>query len=520
MSKRQSGRAALHRIDEAIAEARHCLSKSGDTAAADARAILEIDQARAEIFHRLADIRIDLIRDDAADASLGAADRKAASLIEQHDAHLSGLAGERDKAEGAIEKLEAERRAGEENLEAAVAAHDEAAEKTRARLEASTAYQARADAVAQADAVAERAAQKLELARETRAEKGAPYEDDPLFSYLWARDFATRDYRAFPLFAMLDGWVARLIRYRDAQLNYRRLLELPERLEEHAARVDEAASAAADALEAYEREALQADGVGALREAVERARADLEKLDDAIVAAEESHERLVGDHADAAAGKSGPLNEARSHLAEALARQSVPDLKLLAAETATLSDDRLVDDLIRLKRERLELEDEREDLERATRRHRDTLSELEDLRRKFKRARYDSPYSEFSGQDIVSVLLSEFLRGALGQGDLWRRLQRAQRTRRRDWSNTRTRSGGGAIGGRDWRGGFGLPDNWGGDWTNSDWGRPGSGNWGGGRPPRTRSRPPRTRLPRRPRPPRVRFPKSRGGGGFRTGGGF
>lgn len=518
MSKRQSGRQALHRIDAAIAEARHALSAIGDTAAADARAILDVDQSRAETFHRLADIRLDLIREDATETSLGAADRKAENLINEHDAHISQLAHERDSAEADLERLEADRRASEDVLEAAIATHDAAAEATRARLAASDDYKMRANAVAEADAIAERAAQKLEIARATRAEKGAPYEDDPLFSYLWKRQYATKDYRAFPLFAMLDDWVARLIRYRDAQLNYRRLLELPERLEDHADRVDTAAVDAADALEAFERQALEEDGVGALREKVEAARKRLEDLDEKIAAAEARHETLGATHGDAAAGRTGPLHEARALIAKALSRQSVPDLKILASETATLEDDHLVDELVRLKRERLELEEEHQDVQRATRRQRETLSELEDLRRKFKRARYDSPYSEFSGRDIVSVLLAEFTRGALGQDDLWRRLRRAQRTRKRDWNDAGRRSGGGAIGGRDWRGGFGLPDNWGGnDWSTTDWG---GGGWGGGRPHRTRPRPPRTRLPRRPRTPRVRFPKSRGGGGFKTGGGF
>ncbi|MFZ5617206.1 MAG: hypothetical protein ACOZAA_07795, partial [Pseudomonadota bacterium] len=58
------------------------------------------------------------------------------------------------------------------------------------------------------------------------------------------------------------------------------------------------------------------------------------------------------------------------------------------------------------------------------------------------------------------------------------------RTRRRDWDSD--------LGGDEWRGRFGLPDNWGGTM---------GGSRGGVRPPR---------------PPRI----PRSGGGFRTGGGF
>ena len=499
-----SGRQALHRLDASIAEARHTLSRASNTAAVDARALAEIDKSQVEIFMKLAEMRLDLIREDETGASLGAADREAERLMGQHDGLVTTLAAKRDEAEAEIEKLERERRGQEDALEQAIAAHDDAAAATHARLEEDAQYQQLATSVEEADAIAKRAAQKLDVARETRAEKGAPYEQDPLFSYLWKRKFATKEYRAFPLFAMLDRWVAGLIKYRDAQLNYRRLLELPERLEEHADRVNEGAETASDALEAYEREALTADGVGTLRDKADQARADLEALDAKLAAAEERHEKIASEHADAVAGKSGPLEEARTLIAKTLSKRTVPDLKILASETIDRSDDRLVDDLVSLRRERMELEESRRSVKHALERHKKVLSDLEDIRRKFKRARYDSPYSEFSGGDLVGALVHELLRGSLGADDMWRKLRRAQRTRRRDWDDD--------FGGGEWRGGFGLPDNW---TSGGTWGGSRGGNWGGSR--RRPSRP--VRIPRAPRAPRVRFPRSRGGG-FKTGGGF
>ncbi len=514
-----TGREALHRLDRAIAEARRDLAQFSDAAAVDSRALAQIDKAQVGVFRRLADIRLDLLREEEANASLGSADLEAERLIAEHEGAVATFAAERDAAEEEIERLEAERLAREEALEAAVEAHDAAAEKTHARLERDPDYVARAEAVEEADAIAARAAQKLEVARETRAEKGAAYEEDPLFTYLWKRKFGTKDYRAFPLFAALDRWVAGMIRYRDARLNYARLLELPERFREHAERVSEAAEAAAAALEAFEREALEKDGVGEFRKKAEAARAALEETDAALADAEERHKSLAENHASAAAGESGPLEEARTAVAKALADRSVPDLKILAAETETRDDDRLVDDLIRLKRERMELEEERRSARRDLGRRRAVLAELEEIRRKFKRARFDSPYSEFSGRDLVGALVADLTRGALSADEVWRRLRRAQRTRRRDWD---TDYGGGGFGGRDWRGGFGLPDSWGDVWTSGGgWGGGPRGGWSG---PRRTKRPVRLprgpRTPRAPRPPRIRIPRSRGGGGFRTGGGF
>ncbi|MEQ8936005.1 MAG: hypothetical protein RIE56_09480, partial [Amphiplicatus sp.] len=275
------------------------------------------------------------------------------------------------------------------------------------------------------------------------------------------------------------------------------LLELPERLSEHAERVEAAAADRARAVEAYERDALEKDGVGRLRDEAAKAQAALEDMDAAIAAAEARHADLQAQFNEAAAGRAGPLAEARALVAETLERRPIPDLKVLAAETATLDDDRLVDELITIRRERMELEESRRAggaaLERQTR----ALGDLEDIRRRFKQARYDSPYSEFPGGDLVGALALELLRGALGRDAVWRKIEKSQRNRKRDWDDD--------FGGGDWRGGFGVPGNWSG------------GGWDPGRGGRPRT----PRAPRAPRPPRIRMPSGgRGGGGFKTGGGF
>lgn len=491
-----AGRDALHHIDASIAEARRNLARASDAAASDARLIAELDQRQIAVYRRLAELRIiDLKNDAPTNGALGQADRRADELIDRHDGALAAMTAARDEAAAELDRLEAERASAESAVEAAIAAHDGAAAATRARLETDPAWRARADALEEVNAMAARAAQKLEVAREDRKTKGAAYEADPLFQYLRERKFGTRDYRAFPLFALLDGWVAGLIRYRDHRLNYERLLEIPERFSEHAERLKAKAAETTDALAAMERKALEEDGVGRLRDEAGAARARVVALDAAIAKAEENHKKLADEAAAAAAGEAGPLAEAREIIAGALSRVAMPDLRVLAAESATPEDDRLVDSLIGLRRQRMEIEEARQAASASLDRQARALSDLEALRRRFKSARFDSPYSEFSGRDVIAVLLSEFLRGALSRDDLWRRIERGHRTRKRDWDND--------LGGDDWRGGFGLPDNWGGDW---------GGNWGGG--PVIR-RPSGARAPRPPRIPRMPSPPvSRGG--FRT----
>lgn len=510
-----AGREALHQIDAAIADARRRLGEASDAAAGDTRAAAELDRRQLAIYEAIAEIRLAHLKDDNADGgSLGPDDRRAEALITDHERWAAGVSAARDGAAAELERLEAARAAAEAGIGRAVAQHDEAAATTRARLEAGADYQRQATSMEALTAMVGRAESKLALAEEDRAKKGAAYEGDPLFQYLRQRKFATRDYRAFPLFALLDNWVSGLIKYRDHRLNYERLLEIPTRLAEHVARLKAEAEGARGALEALEREALQRDGVGALRDAVGKARALVESLDRQIAEAEKKHGELAARSAEAAAGRAGPLADARRILAEALSRIAVPDLKVVAAETASPEDDRLVDALIIARRERLEFEEARRgaasSLEGLGRR----LTELEEVRRRFKGARYDSPYSEFK-QGVLAMLLIEFLRGAIGRDDLWRRIERDHRTRRRDWDND--------LGGDEWRDAFGLPDNWGGTM---------GGPWGGEWPGRARRNGPvivplpgGVRTPRPPRMPRLPsggggFGGRRGGGGFRTGGGF
>lgn len=96
--------------------------------------------------------------------------------------------------------------------------------------------------------VVRNAEEKAARAEAHRDEKRRPYESDPLFMYLWRRRFGTRDYEASNLVRYFDRKVAHLIGYEAARVNYAMLLELPDRLREHAERLkQEAAARAGDA---------------------------------------------------------------------------------------------------------------------------------------------------------------------------------------------------------------------------------------------------------------------------------
>ncbi len=505
-----TGREALHQIDARIADMRRIMREASSAAVDDGRAAAAIDARELEIYAALADLRLAAIdangQADATHRRLARADADAADLLAEHDSHMANLSAAAERSKTVLEDAEHHRRAQESQLEDAVVAHDFAADATRGRLEQDPDYRASADAVENANATATRAEKKLELARADRTDKGAAFEADPLFMYLHERRYATTDYKAWRPFVVLDDWVARLIDYRVHRQNYDTLLAIPDRIEEHVAHLKDVAAAAEAALVELERRALEVDGVGALRQKVSDVRAKIDSADVAITDAENDHEKNVSALRAAAAGDSGPFKEAHDLIVGAITGLSIPDLKELALETLTLEDDRLVEDLIGLRRERLEMEEARAAAAHAAKRQARQLNDLEEVRRRFKSAKYDSPYSEFKGGRVVDALLSEFLRAAMSRDELWRKIERSHRRKRRDWESD--------FGGDEWRDVFGMPQDWGG----SDW-RGGSGPWGGSRPRRGGSRPRMPRPPRRSRAPRIKFP-SRGGGGFKTGGGF
>jgi hypothetical protein len=438
-------------------------------------------------------------------------------------------------ANAALTGIEAQRREVEEDVDAAVHAHEAQVRATETRLESNDGYLRLKSAFEEARAVTSRAAQKQSTALRDRTEKGAPYENDPLFSYLWSRKFRTPAYTGGGLVRMLDGWVARVCRYDAAWLNYARLIELPDRLAEHVSRMKLEEAETESAIEACEAAALEADGVPALQAALEAARARLKAVDEELARAETRQGEVRARQARVATGEEGPQLEARKIIEEGLARASFPDLRLLAAETASLDDDRLVDQLVRLRTEELQIEVNWRNVQALPARRRKGVETVELVRRRFKQSGLDNPYVTI-GRGGFEAAIEAYGRGAQPDADLlWRAITASVRDapRRDDHYFGGRRRGstiglpddiddledvGKAVGGvlgvvldevireasrggmrrGGWRGGGG-PGGWGGGWGG------GSSSGGGARPPSI---------------PRSGGGGRRGGGGFKTGGRF
>lgn len=398
-----SGREALHFLDDAVARAREGYGRA--TAAVERQTARRAEVARmmAETYRKLAELRVDALKTGAPEL-LSGVEVSARKLLDEHEGFLRQLTAEAETLHVAAEAIEGRRREQEQALDAAIHAYEKQVAATEARLQSDDAYNALKVAFVDLGAVCERARQKLDIARADRKIKGRPYEADPLFSYLWKRRFRTPDYRASGLTRMLDGWVAKVCGYDASWLNYGRLTELPERLAEHVERLEKDRANAQASLEAAEAAALSADGADALRHKVEELREGLASIDEEMANAEsklvEVRERLTS----ADAGAAGPARRAVELIEDGLEQAPFPDLRVLASQTVGLEDDRLVETLIKLRTEQLSMEVGAASLHSLPEMRKDIVGELEDVRRRFKKAGLDSPYVAFSGPAFEAAL--------------------------------------------------------------------------------------------------------------------
>ncbi len=486
-----SGQETLAGIDQAVTQARDAIASVESQIETVNGRLAELRQTQTQDYKDLARVRLGLIADSQALRQLDRAEQQVLALLAQRQAALGDLDGQIQAAHVALGVLEGERRAQAERVNAAAEAVDAAESRTQARLDADPAYQTQRDKAQEAERVARHAEEKATRSAEEREQKGAAYRADPLFMYLWQRDYGLPDYESRGLIRLLDGWVARLTGFADARANYSRLNEIPHRLREHADGLQSAAETAFAALKALDQRAREADGIPALEATVTEEQARLDAIDARIGKAESDHQTLMVRKALYAAGEDEYTRKAIEYLAAELGRDDLMELRREALNTPFPEDDLIVSRMLQREDERRQSESSVQGLKEMIQQHQKRLAELEALRADFKRSRYDRAGSTFGDETMIAMLLGQFLNGLLDRQNLWRILQEQQRYRPQRSDPT---FGSGGFGrGTVWGGGVGdlggLGDIFGG---RSGGSRGRGGGFGGGG----------------------------GGGGFRTGGGF
>ena len=484
----QSGRQTLSSIDQGVRLVHDQIREIDDQIRQESTGLATLQAQQGERYQRIAAIRLDHVTSGELASTLDTAGERVRELLGEREKALTALDTRINDALKELESLDMRRADVELRVEEATGALDRAEAEVQERLAGTEPYLDQLEAARAAEKIAIHAEEKTARAEEARKEKGRSYEDDPLFSYLWGRGYGTSVYSANPLTRYIDKWVARLCRFNDARPNYAMLLEIPKRLGGHARRVRAESDAEVERLKAIEESAAEEDGVPVLGDNLERARVELDEADDEIESVEDRLQGMEQERTRYASGEDDLTVRAVETLRSAFEREDLNTLYKYARATATAEDDLLVQEIEAGTGRAAAIRESLSEHKRVRERYLDRLQRLEEVRRKFKRQRYDNAHSEFGNAALVAMILNQFLRGTATSDELWRTIEREQRYRR---GRSNPDFGTGGFGRR--KGTWHVPFPGGGGMGRGGWGgrsgRPGGGGFGGG-------------------------------GGFRTGGGF
>ena len=459
-----TGRQTLASIEEAIAKLRgeeSTLDAALRSAVADAE---RLRTERTQCFRELARIKLDEMMAGRLVDNLDAGERRALQILEDYRLRVAAVGAQRDRLQDEVAHAEAERHTAAAAVEAALDTVDRLRAETEAKVEVTEAWRTAKTERDKAEAIAAEAEKKAAASEAELGAKKKPYDDDPLFAYLWRRGFGTAKYTGGHLVRAVDQMVAQFVSYDDIRPNYSALIEIPLRLREHATARREAVVGCQATLAEIARPALVEAGVEAKEKILTEARHNLAVLDDTAEKKRELLRKIDESRNALVAGDANPAyNEALATIAAADAEDSLANLYAEARRTPTDADEAIVAKLeasaAKMSATEAEIANLRKQVVELSRRR----SEMQEVRERFRRSGYDHPQSTFDNDGNIGNVLGGILEGAVRSGVLWDLLRQGHRS-----LPTRTSSDFGMPG-------FPLPfptpgsggnDTWGGGWRN------------------------------------------------------
>jgi hypothetical protein len=425
-----TGRQTLVSIERAIADL-HREEGQLDTALRSAVGETErLRKERSDALRELARIKLDEMAAGRLVDNLDAGERRAVQILDDYRLRIAAIAERRDRLMEEIGGAETQRDAAAAAVEAALEAVEAARAEADAKVQKTSAWQGAKQAADEAEAIADEAEKKASGSEAELGEKRKPYDDDPLFIYLWDRKFGTREYEAGSLARMLDRMVADFIGFHDARPNYAALIEIPLRLREHATTKRTEAGERQAALAEVERRAMVEAGVEPKERALAEARHKLAAADQTL---EEKHGLLRKLDEERTGLVSEGTNPAYTQALETItAADSKDDVAVLyreARRTATGTDDQLVRRLEGIDSNIARMDAEAGKLRRSAQELARRRLEVQDVRDRFRKAGYDHPHATFGNDGDIAEVLGSILAGAVNSGALWDLLRGGYRYR-------------------------------------------------------------------------------------------
>ena len=459
-----TGRQTLAAIEGSIAKLH---GEEGTLDAALRSAVADVERLRTErnqTLKELARVKLDEMMAGRLVDNLDAGERRALQILEDYRLRIAAVTAQRENLQGEVARAEASRHAAAAAVESALNDVDRLRAEVEAKVEVTEAWRTAKAERDKAEAIASEAEKKAAAAEAELVAKKKPYDDDPLFAYLWRNRFGTSTYTGGRLVRMVDRVVAQFIDYDAIRSNYAALVEIPLRLREHATARREAVAKDQAALAEIARRGLVEAGADAKEKILAEARHNLAVLDATVEKKRELLSKIDASRNSLVAGDTNPAyNEALATIAAADAENSLANLYAEARRTPTAADEAIVAKLeaiaAKINRTEAEIADLRKQAVELSRR----LAEMQEVRGRFRGSGYDHPQSTFNNEGDIGNILGRVLEGAVRSGILWDLLRQGHRT-----LPTRTSSDFGMPG-------FPLPfpipgnganDTWGGGWRN------------------------------------------------------
>jgi hypothetical protein len=425
-----TGRQTLASIEDAISKLHGEQSQLDQALRSAVTETERLRSERSQSLRELARIKLDEMAAGRLVGNLDAGERRAQQILDDYRLRIAAAAEQSNALQKEVTQGEAARHAASAEVETAldVVEHDRA--ETEARVQTTQAWR---DAKATRDKAEAIAAEAEKKAAASEAELGAkkkPYDEDPLFAYLWQRRFGTSQYMGGRIARVLDRMVAEFIAYDGARPNYAALIEIPQRLREHAAAQRQAVQAPQATLAEIERGAMLETGIDAKEKILTEARHKLAVIDDTVEKKRDMLRKVDEARAALVTGKADPAyNEALNTIAAADAADSIANLYAEARRTASPADEAVVGRIEAIEQNIAKTETEIADLRRAALELTRRRSEMDQVREQFRRTGYDHPRSTFNNDGDIADLLKGMLEGAVRSGALWDILQNGHRSR-------------------------------------------------------------------------------------------